>query len=85
MFRVLRIRAAGLYQFMGPQLKAVTGNPQVLNSLTVVCLIHCLRDWCFLSFTFLPWLRSHVGPVPHVQTTLGTRRCHACGNLAPGP
>ena len=27
---------AGLYQFMGPQLKAVTGDPQVLLSLAIM-------------------------------------------------
>ena len=30
---------AGLYQFMGPQLKAVTGDPQVLVSVSVMCLM----------------------------------------------
>ena len=35
---------AGLYQFMGPQLKAVTGDPQVLISLTIVCLMLFVRD-----------------------------------------
>ena len=35
---------AGLYQFMGPQLKAVTGDPQALIPLTTVCLMLLTRD-----------------------------------------
>ena len=35
---------AGLYQFIGPQLKAVTRDPQVLISLTTVFLMLVVRD-----------------------------------------
>ena len=34
---------AGLYQFMGPQLKAVTGDPQVLIPPTAMCLLLLTR------------------------------------------
>ena len=40
---------AGLFQFMGPQIKAVTGDPHVPISLTILRL--CLR---FLQGTRVP-------------------------------